>query len=101
MLDFTQPTLTPPIVSKGFGLDITNTDNLHNRLNLHRIVFDHLDEMFPAPNGVVNATSGKDKGMNGFVNGAQGGVGEYLVAGLGRGEVMSRWSVVDTWDGWN
>ena len=63
-------------MSKGFGIDFKNTDNLHNHDNLHRIIFDHLNELYPAPNGVVNASSGPPEGKNGFVNGALGGTGE-------------------------
>ncbi|ORX41226.1 hypothetical protein BD324DRAFT_613723 [Kockovaella imperatae] len=62
-------------VSKGFGLDWTNTDNLHTHTNMHRVIFDHLDSLYPAPNGMVNGTSGRSEGKNGFVNGALGGTG--------------------------
>lgn len=44
--------------------------------NLNRIVFDHLDSLFPAVNGFILGESGKEEGKNGFVNGAQGGTGE-------------------------
>lgn len=44
--------------------------------NLHRIVFDHLDQLFPAKNGVTLDGSDKAGDKNAFVNGAQGGTGE-------------------------
>ncbi|ODN75047.1 hypothetical protein L202_06267 [Cryptococcus amylolentus CBS 6039] len=43
--------------------------------HLNRIVFDRLNYLFPAPNGVVNDKSGREEGKNSYTNGAQGGVG--------------------------
>jgi hypothetical protein len=66
-------TLTIP-VSKGHGLQ-TN-DDLNAPTNMHRIIFDHLNALYPAQGGVVTGMSGAETGANGFINGAQGGVGE-------------------------
>ena len=63
-----------PAVSKGFGLDPYNVDPLHDSRNMHKMVFDHLNERFPAPNGAVNGSSAT--GKNGFINGALGATGE-------------------------
>lgn len=47
--------------------------------NMHRIVFDHLVDMFPVPGGVeVTGKTGRSEGKHSFVNGALGGTGEYL-----------------------
>ncbi|KAK8850316.1 hypothetical protein IAR55_004233 [Kwoniella newhampshirensis] len=62
-------------VSKGHGLDAEDGDNPHTPKNLNRIVFDHLNTLFPSPNGIVTGKSGKDEGKNSFINGAQGGMG--------------------------
>lgn len=43
-------------------------------LNMNRAIFDHLDTLFPAPGGQVIGEPGGG-GRNGFVNGAQGGMG--------------------------
>lgn len=59
-------------VSKGHGLGGAKEEN--SPLNMNRIVFDHLDEMYPAAGGVVMGRGGN--GRNGFINGAQGGIGE-------------------------
>ncbi len=44
---------------------------------MHRIVFDHLDSLFPSSGEAVMGESGRLKGLNGFINGAQGGMGKY------------------------
>jgi hypothetical protein len=44
-------------------------------LNMNRAIFDHLNELFPASDGVAIGEPGGN-GKNGFVNGAQGGMGE-------------------------
>lgn len=43
--------------------------------NMNRAIFDHLDSLFPAPGGQVIGEVGGN-GKNGFVNGAQGGMGK-------------------------
>lgn len=46
--------------------------------NMNRAIFDHLDALFPAPEGQVIGEMGGN-GKNGFVNGAQGATGsEYF-----------------------
>ncbi|WWD20499.1 hypothetical protein CI109_104975 [Kwoniella shandongensis] len=62
-------------VSKGHGLDAADGDNPHTPKNLNRIVFDHLDSLFPSSKGIVTGKSGKAEGKNSFINGAQGGMG--------------------------
>ncbi|WWC72366.1 uncharacterized protein I206_106328 [Kwoniella pini CBS 10737] len=62
-------------VSKGHGLDAPDGDNPHTPRNLNRIIFDHLNERFPNPNGISLGKSGLAEGKNTFVNGAQGGMG--------------------------
>jgi hypothetical protein len=66
-------------VSKGHGLDPLNRDPLNDPLNLNRRIFDHLDNLFPAKNGISLGTSGKKEGKNSFINGALGGTGEYPI----------------------
>jgi hypothetical protein len=44
---------------------------------MNRAIFDHLDSLFPAPGAQVIGEVGGN-GKNGFVNGAQGGTGEFL-----------------------
>ncbi|CAD6574764.1 MAG: CAP64 protein product - [Tremellales sp. Tagirdzhanova-0007] len=65
-------------VSKGFGLN--EHSEINSSGNLNRIVFDHLNELFPAANGVMTDVSGKEDGKNAFVNGAQGGTGTNYFA---------------------
>ena len=60
-------------VSRGFGLGGHGVNPLHDPRNMHKIVFEHLNELFPAPNGTLIGASAQ--GMNGFVNGALGGTG--------------------------
>jgi hypothetical protein len=43
---------------------------------MNRAIFNHLDSLFPAPGGQVIGEVGGN-GKNGFVNGAQGGTGEF------------------------
>lgn len=62
-------------VSKGFGIDQEPGHYPHTPTNLNRIVFDHLNNLFPAPNGVKVGDSGREEGMNSYINGAVGGVG--------------------------
>lgn len=42
---------------------------------MNKIIFDHLDTMFPATDGPVIGEPGGN-GKNGFVNGALGGLGQ-------------------------
>ncbi|WWC65459.1 uncharacterized protein I303_108077 [Kwoniella dejecticola CBS 10117] len=62
-------------VSKGHGLDAPDGDHPHTPRNLNRIIFDHLNERYPNPNGISTGKSGLAEGKNTFVNGAQGGMG--------------------------
>jgi len=65
-------------VSAGHGLHYNNMGKWSERetpLNMNRAIFDHLDSLFPAPDGKVIGEAGGN-GKNGFVNGAQGGTGE-------------------------
>ncbi|WWC92047.1 uncharacterized protein L201_007001 [Kwoniella dendrophila CBS 6074] len=62
-------------VSKGHGLDAPDGDNAHTPKNLNRIIFDHLNDLFPNPKGIKTGSSGRSEGKNTFVNGAQGGMG--------------------------
>ncbi|ODN99353.1 hypothetical protein L198_03195 [Cryptococcus wingfieldii CBS 7118] len=62
-------------VSKGFGIDKDPAYYPDTPTNLNRIVFDRLNTLFPAPNGVKVGDSGRSEDMNSFINGAQGGVG--------------------------
>ncbi|WVO17581.1 hypothetical protein L204_105278 [Cryptococcus depauperatus] len=62
-------------VSKGFGIDREADYYPHTPTNLNRLVFDRLNTLFPAPNGVKVGDSGRTENMNSFINGAQGGVG--------------------------
>ena len=48
---------------------------------MNRAIFDHLNTLFTAKDGMVIGEAGGD-GKNGFVNGAQGGMGKSLL-GLG------------------
>jgi hypothetical protein len=66
-------------VSAGHGLHYNNIGKWSERetpLNMNRAIFNHLDSLFPAPGGQVIGEVGGN-GKNGFVNGAQGGTGEY------------------------
>ena len=65
------------IVSAGFGLDKWPEHTASN--NLHRIIFDHLNDLFPASNGVTLDESGRASKSNGFINGALGGTGELAL----------------------
>lgn len=65
-----------PVVSKGFGLN--EISEINSSGNLNKIIFDHLNALFPAANGVMTDESGKRDGKNSFVNGAQGGTGESI-----------------------
>lgn len=60
-------------VSRGHGLG--GEEEYHSPLNMNRIVFDHLDTLYPARYGTVMGEKGGD-GVNGFINGALGGIGE-------------------------
>jgi hypothetical protein len=71
-----------PLVSRGHGLAAPDGDNANDPKNLNRIIFDHLDALFPQAAGTVLGESGRDLGKNGFVNGALGGTGES-VSGIG------------------
>ncbi|TYJ54164.1 hypothetical protein B9479_005175 [Cryptococcus floricola] len=62
-------------VSKGHGINSLPSYGPDQSTNLNRIVFDRLNYLFPAPNGVVNDKSGREEGKNSYINGAQGGVG--------------------------
>ncbi|WRT70476.1 uncharacterized protein IL334_007474 [Kwoniella shivajii] len=62
-------------VSKGHGLNAPDGDNPHTPRNLNRVVFDHLDSLFPAANGISKGESGKKSNKNSIINGAQGGMG--------------------------
>ncbi|OCF34476.1 hypothetical protein I316_03991 [Kwoniella heveanensis BCC8398] len=62
-------------VSRGHGIDDPKGDDPHHPKNMHRIIFEHLNSLFPSPHGSVIRESGKKEGKNGFVNGARGGVG--------------------------
>ncbi|RSH82182.1 hypothetical protein EHS25_006115 [Saitozyma podzolica] len=62
-------------VSRGHGLAAPDGDNANDPKNLNRIIFDHLDALFPQAAGTVLGESGRDLGKNGFVNGALGGTG--------------------------
>jgi hypothetical protein len=66
-------------VSAGHGLHYNNIGKWSERetpLNMNRAIFNHLDSLFPAPGGQVIGEVGEN-GRNGFVNGAQGGTGEF------------------------
>lgn len=64
------------VVSKGYGLGFEDGwSEQETPLNMNRMIFDHLNDRFPAPQGEVIGQPGGD-GKNGFVNGAQGGQGE-------------------------
>ena len=68
-----------PIVARGHGLpSIGHTPQCNAKNNLAVIMFDHLNQLFPAPDGSVIGKSGREEGLrkNGFVNGALGGQGE-------------------------
>lgn len=63
-------------VSKGHGLGFHDGyDEPEATSNMNRIIFDYLDALFPAVRGSVIGEAGGN-GQNGFVNGAQGGMGE-------------------------
>lgn len=65
--------LTLTLVSKGHG--IRSLDAPYDPINMHRIVFDWMDKQFPGEQPAVLRDSGKPVGANGFMNGAQGGIG--------------------------
>lgn len=44
---------------------------------LHRLVFEHLNRLFPQKAGTAYGESGRDRGMNSYVNGALGATGEW------------------------
>lgn len=44
--------------------------------NLHRIIFNHLTNLYPAPNGVKTGDSGREEGKHGHINGGQGALGK-------------------------
>ena len=49
----------------------------HNALtNMHRIVFDHINDLFPASNGTIIGQSGAGLSKNGYINGAKGATGQ-------------------------
>lgn len=60
-------------MSKGFGI-LTHHPNV-DPLNMHRIIFDHLNAKFPGKGEVAIAESRKDEGRNGITNGALGATG--------------------------
>ncbi|OWZ35371.1 hypothetical protein C343_01038 [Cryptococcus neoformans C23] len=63
-------------VTKGFGLNRYNEPYYPDTpTNLHRIIFDHLVSLYPAPNGVMTGDSGRKEGKHGFINGGQGATG--------------------------
>jgi hypothetical protein len=70
-------------VSRGHGLAAPDGDNANDPKNLNRIIFDHLDALFPQAAGTVLGESGRELGKNGFVNGALGGTGEFA-SGIAR-----------------
>jgi len=45
---------------------------------MHRVIFDHLNEMFPASGGVAIGSDERSKGKNSFISGALGGTGKSL-----------------------
>ncbi|WVR08401.1 hypothetical protein IAU60_005456 [Kwoniella sp. DSM 27419] len=59
-------------VSHGHGLE---EPAAYARENFNRIIFDHLNDLFPAANGVEEWESGRAEGKNSYINGAQGGMG--------------------------
>ncbi len=68
----------------GHGLDRDEPLDIHyHSTNLQRMVFDHLNELFPAANGVKVGSSGKAEGKNGFINGALGGTGMAALWAVG------------------
>lgn len=62
-------------VSRGFGIDREPGYTPNTPTNLNRIVFDRLNSLFPAPNGVKVGESGRKENMNSYISGAVGGVG--------------------------
>nr|ODN86120.1 hypothetical protein L203_04238 [Cryptococcus depauperatus CBS 7841] len=63
-------------VTKGFGLDQEKEPYWPDTpTNFHRIVFDHLVSLYPAPNGVKTGESGKEEDKHGYINGGLGGLG--------------------------
>ncbi|ODO02850.1 hypothetical protein I350_05691 [Cryptococcus amylolentus CBS 6273] len=62
-------------VSSGHGIDLLPGWKPDQSTNLHRIIFDRIDHLYPAPNGAVTGKNGRAEGMNSYVNGAQGASG--------------------------
>ncbi|WVQ76532.1 hypothetical protein IAR50_006202 [Cryptococcus sp. DSM 104548] len=62
-------------VSAGHGINRLPSYGPQQSTNLNRIIFDRLNYLFPAPNGVSNGKSAREEGKNSYINGAQGGVG--------------------------
>jgi hypothetical protein len=62
-------------VSQGHGLFGEGVSPRNHPRNLNKIIFDHLNALFPQQAGVMLDESGREKGMNSFVNGALGGTG--------------------------
>ncbi|KIR24948.1 hypothetical protein I309_06232 [Cryptococcus deuterogattii LA55] len=63
-------------VTKGFGLNHYGEPYLPDTpTNLHRIIFNHLASLYPAPNGVKTGDSGREEGKHGYINGGQGALG--------------------------
>lgn len=60
-------------VSKGHG--IKYHDMLYAPQNMHTIIFNWLNAKFPGKARPVIGDTGKPTGTNGFINGAQGGMG--------------------------
>lgn len=70
-------------VSRGFGIDREPGYTPNTPTNLNRIVFDRLNSLFPAPNGVKVGESGRKENMNSYISGAVGGVGQYRLLFFG------------------
>lgn len=69
--------LNTRVVTKGYGLNRYNEPYYPDTpTNLHRIIFDHLVSLYPAPNGVKTDDSGRKEGKHGYINGGQGATGK-------------------------
>lgn len=66
-------------VSGGHGLYDKDYDMKNTGDNLNRILFDHLNKLWPAPNGWIKNESGRKENKNSYINGAQGGTGAFAV----------------------
>ncbi|OCF32112.1 hypothetical protein I316_06268 [Kwoniella heveanensis BCC8398] len=69
-------------VSIGHGLKrgMGYHESAYSELNMHRVVFDHLDALFPAKNGRQIGREGTKRGANTFVNGAVPAIGSDYFA---------------------